>query len=75
MILQRMVVPYDFSQAGLEKARADLPEFPKETKLFVSVRSAMLAEKLRLDYSVDTDLAPDAWYIEGKFSGIYSPGA
>lgn len=77
MLLFPMEVPYDFSLAGYDAARAILNrvELVERPVVYVSVAEADTARRLGIPYVVDTDLPPYAFYLKGKYQGVYSSGA
>lgn len=75
MILEKIPINCDLTEAGLEIAEKRC--FGDKTKLILYVSPGLIdqAERLKLNYKVDTTLATDAWYLVGEWSGVFSPGA
>lgn len=77
MILNRVKVDCDLSECALKEAIKST--WDSLDKLYVSTALVEIGRQLAnlhtLSLFVDTNLPQDAWYITGRFTGVYSPGA
>lgn len=81
MILTRITVDSDLSEAAIEYAIKSLHEYKTSQvgALYVSSEGlrdgGTLARKFHLTLYLDDNLPPDAWYVKDKWFGVFSPGA
>lgn len=74
MILNRLSLDCDLSEMSFEKALKEVFSEQESVVLVVSPALIDIAIKLWPKVKVETILPQEAWYIVGKWDGIYSPG-
>lgn len=78
MKLQKLSADADLSEASYEEADRCVYGGGVRT-LVVSTATIDVGMRLQSKFGcvveVDTDLAPDAWYLRGPINGVFSPGA
>ncbi len=75
MILEKLKVSADLSACSYLEAKKQCGIITEEGCLFISPDNIPTAESLKTTYMIDTLLPKDAWYVTGKYSGCFSPGA
>lgn len=78
MLLKRLSINADLSDSSLVEA-LNAMETLGAHKLVVWVGDIKVGERLadgkKLQLCVDPDLPPNAWYVEGRWGGVFSSGA